>query len=115
MEGLDYRERRGFLWHRVRPRLSRFLYKFRALAPIDTASVDRIRDILVHSQLWLSSAVDFNDPFDMSAKLIAEGDLKQKQERFEQLLKRQQLKWKDRKRKLPHLVAKPSAELAAAA
>ena len=51
----------------------------------------------------------------MSAKLIAEGNLKQKQERFEQLLKRQQLKWKDRKRKLPHLVAKTSAELAAAA
>jgi hypothetical protein len=50
----------------------------------------------------------------MSAKLIAEGNLKQKQERFEQLLKRQQLKWKDRKQKLPHLVAKPSAELAAA-
>ncbi len=66
---LPYRERRQILWHRQKPRLARFYYKFRALVPNDNKSVDHMRDIIVRSKFWLSSPLDFNDPFDMSANL----------------------------------------------
>ncbi len=110
---LPYRKRREFLWHEERPRLSRFLYKFRALVPKDNTSVDHMRDILVRSKFWLSSPLDFNDPFDMSAKVVAEGTVSEKKARFKKLLKGKSLRWKDRERELPRLVVKPNAEIQA--
>src|SRR5687767_11518551 len=71
---LGYRKRRKFLWERVKPKLPRFLYKFRSLLPSDETSVDRLRDILVRSRLWFSSPADFNDPFDTAVKAIVDGD-----------------------------------------
>ncbi len=112
---LGYRERREFLWNHVRPRLSRFLYKFRALEASNEVSVDRMRDILVRSQLWLSSPIDFNDPFDMCAKFVAEGTIKEKRLRLRELLKLIGVRWAERERQLPQLVAKPNPELAATA
>ncbi len=111
LEAMGYRERGEFLWHL--PRLLRFLYKYRTLAPANEQSVDHLRDILVRSRFWLSSPEDFNDPFDMAAKYIAKGTQKETQARIRKLLKRQpNMKWKERFRETPKLVAKPGTELA---
>ena len=114
-QGVDYWRRRQLLWHRVRPRLDRFLYKFRALVPADSTSVDRIRDVIVRSRLWLSSATDFNDPFDMAAKIVVDGTAQQKRTRFNELLKRQGKTLKERLKALPTLVARTNDNLAALA
>ena len=112
VQDLDYRKRREFLWRKVRPRLYRFLYKFRSIAPSDKKNVDHMRDIIVRSRLWLSSPVDFNDPFDMSAQLIADAPVAVKRERIKRALKQQGMKWNDIAKKLPLLTAKPNSHFA---
>jgi len=109
---LDYEGRRRFLWHRTFPRPSRFLYKFRSLFPANETSVDRLRDVLVRSRLWLSSPFDFNDPFDMSAKFIVDGTVTERRRRFEGLLKAQGLKRKQIVNELTRLMMKPESEIA---
>jgi hypothetical protein len=111
MSRIDYRERRFLLW-RQNPRYPRFLYKFRTLVPSKRDSVDRIRDILVRSRFWLSSPSDFNDPFDMSAKIIVQGTPKEKRTRIEKLLMDQGLSWSERKRQRPQLMARSDDEIA---
>ena len=113
--GLSYRSRREFLWHQMRPRLSRFLYKFRALEPSNGKSVDRIRDILVRSRLWFSSPVNLNDPFEMSVKVTVKGTIEEKQQRFREVLKQEGMKWKEQTRQMPCLVSMTSAEIGALA
>jgi hypothetical protein len=103
-----YRKRRKLLRQCI-PELPRFLYKFRSIAPTDETSIDRIRDVLVRSRLWLSSAIDFNDPFDMAAKFVAEGTAKQRREYLKELLKKHEPKLKERERKLQRLVAQGKA------
>lgn len=44
-----------------------FLYKYFGFDHTSQTSIDRLRQIILDSQLWLSSPVDFNDPFDMSS------------------------------------------------
>lgn len=114
MNALSYWELRRFLWHRLCPRLERFLYRFRELNPHDPVSVSRVHQIVVGSQLWLSSPEDFNDPFDMSAEIVAEGTLKEKQERFSEMIKShgRGLSLKERKKLLPAFVSKSNEELA---
>src|SRR5688572_10987223 len=114
LSGLSYRERRRFLWNRTKPRTKRFLYKFRVLDPRDPVSIDRIRDLLVRSRMWLSSPVDFNDPFDMSAKFVVEGTIQEKLQRFKQLQKFvPQMKWSERKRQLHKAVAMNNEQILA--
>ncbi len=115
VERLADRERRQFLWNHVQPRLSRFLYKFRVLEPSDNMSLDRMRDIVVRSRLWLSSPVDFNDPFDMSGKFVAEGTVEEKRSRVEGLLKQIGMSQAERDRRRPGIVARSNAEFAALA
>jgi hypothetical protein len=114
MDALSYWELRRFLWHRVRPKLERFLYRFRELTPNDPVSISRVHQIIVGSQLWLSSPEDFNDPFDMSAEIVVEGNLKEKQKRFSEMIKSHGvgLGWKERKKLLPTFVSKSNEELA---
>src|SRR5205809_3828745 len=71
---LPYWNCRLYLARQIRPdRYPRFRYKFKALA--SDAGEDRakqLRDILIESLLWLSSPRDFNDPFDMTARITFE-------------------------------------------
>jgi hypothetical protein len=93
LEDLSYLERRRrFRLSPLRAELPRFLYKFRRLAPADAKSVDRLRDVLVRSRLWFSSAADFNDPFDMSARFIAKGTPAERTRRLHELLERVKVK-----------------------
>jgi hypothetical protein len=68
---LSYRECRRILRRTID--YPRFLYKYRAFDSSDEQSVSRLRDLLIDSDLWLSSPNDFNDPFDMSAAVVMEG------------------------------------------
>ena len=72
------------------PREGPFLYKYRALNSDDVESVSRVKDILVESKLWLSSASAFNDPFDMSIRMTFDGSPLEKRNRMARLVKRQE-------------------------
>ena len=67
LRDLSYKERRGFLARETYPR---YLYKFKAIPGSDPSHLE---DILIHSRLYLGSPRRFNDPFDMSANIIARG------------------------------------------
>lgn len=112
LENSSYRQRRQFLRDRINPRYSRFLYKYRALDAESELSVARLRDILVDSKLWLSSPVDFNDPFDMTAHIVAEGAIQKKIGKMKALLKKHRpaLKWKAFQVELKKLISWPNAE-----
>ena len=105
IESLGYRERRQFLWHRVRPRLARFLYKYRSFEPADMTSVERVRDILVQSRLRLSSPAEFNDPFDMSGRAEIEGSTIEKRAMFEKALKERGVKRNERKKRVAQMMS----------
>jgi hypothetical protein len=109
LKQLSYFQRRVALWDGRKPKLHRFLYKFRAFDAANSESVDRMRDVIVRSRLWLSSAQDFNDPFDGQGKVIAKGSISQKRERLDALLKKQGLTWNRRKKQLTKLAARPDA------
>lgn len=99
VQQLPYFRRRVEIARRITPSLSRFVYKYRAVDEADLKSVDRLRDILVRSRLWLSSPVDFNDPFDMAGKIVASASVKERQERINEILKKHRVPFKERERK----------------
>jgi hypothetical protein len=100
LETLPYSELRA----RMRPR---FLYKFRTLDSSDSTSVDRIRDVIVRSRFWLSSPLDFNDPFDTWAKVVFDGSIQEKRRRLDQVLKQHSLTWNNRQKQLRRTLSKP--------
>jgi hypothetical protein len=62
-------DRRQFLHKQSLPD---FLYKFRK---VDLEKPGRLEDIIIRSNLFLSSPTSFNDPFDMKPLATAEGDV----------------------------------------
>ena len=70
---MPYRERRRAMQRLFQGEYPRFLYRYTRFAPDDSQSVERLRNIIVDSQLWLASPLDFNDPFDMTAAIVFEG------------------------------------------
>lgn len=120
-------ERRRFLRDKGYPH---FIYKYRGLKSADGCgveqcawklraiserSVDQLRDYLVRSELWLSAPIDFNDPFDVSAELVADGSLAERREKFTKGIKTRfpNLTWKERERRIAEWMAKPPEELKA--
>lgn len=102
----------------------RFLYKFRSIRAAERCgaesckvdpqvatppSVDRCRDMVVRSELWLSCAADFNDPFDVSAHIVARGDVETRRRRIADLVKKHDpsLTWKQREKKIAELMQRP--------
>lgn len=82
IHSLPYFERRVKISRNIEPPPSRFLYKYKSVDETNPTTTDRLRDILVRSRLWLSSPIDFNDPFDMSAKIIAGATPDERLERY---------------------------------
>ena len=63
------------------PRYPRFQYKYRA--PLSKPEhADHLRDLAVVGRFWLSSPRDFNDPFDMTARLSMESTASERRARF---------------------------------
>lgn len=114
LQKMEYRKRRYFIRHKV-GWVSRFLYKFRSLDPGNSDSVAQMRDLIVRSRLWLASALDFNDPFDMSAHTIIDGTAKERRNRLDQILKMQGMPWHDRQKILVTALSKPEIEIQAVA
>ena len=75
---MPYFARRLGIRKHLKPPPARFLYKFRA-SPSDPSPaardqyVSRMRQIMVDSELWLSSPSDFNDPFDTMGRFEIKG------------------------------------------
>jgi hypothetical protein len=107
---LGYRSRRNYIACHKYWDLPRFIYKFRTLDPASAISIDRLRDLVVRSKLWLSSPLDFNDPFDMQAQTIVDGTAKEQRDRLEQILERQGMGWGKRQRTITDILRKPEAE-----
>lgn len=105
LERLGYRERKEFLRDRVRPRFDCFLYKFRSLVPSDLKSVERMRDILVGCRLRLSSPTEFNDPFDMSGRIMVQGNPSEIRKRLDEIMKTQGLRYSDRKKRITDMMS----------
>lgn len=103
---MSHFQRRCFLRRQYGHRW-RYLFKYRKVSENDNSSIEKIKNILLQSELWLSSPADFNDPFDTSAKIIFEGTGAQKRERFDLLIKRMEPKisWKKRKEYINSIMA----------
>src|ERR687898_1620177 len=84
LEALNYREAQQYLVEESWPR---FLYKFRPLQ--SEKDLDRLRQITVDSNLWLSSPESFNDPFDMKARFIATAPPDKRRKRYTAIMKKQ--------------------------
>lgn len=95
----SYQERRKFLRRITKPAYPRYLYRYRPGYVGGGEWSARLRDILVESRLWLSAPADFNDPFDMTGRVVLTSSGKDIRARVEKLIKeqRQNLKWKERK------------------
>lgn len=70
---LPYRQRRRGMHILFGGQYPRFLYRLQRFAPGEPEMVERLREVVVYAELWLSSPVDFNDPFDMTAAIVFEG------------------------------------------
>jgi hypothetical protein len=104
LQSLGYRERRRVLWHKHKPRLRRFLYKFRAFDALDATSVERMRDIVLQCRLRLSPPGELNDPFDSSVKIVIDGTPAAISERLRPLLEARGFKWEERLRETRRLL-----------
>lgn len=95
----SYWERRKFLRRITKPAYPRYLYRYRPGYPESNEWSTRLRDVLVESRLWLSAPVDFNDPFDMTGRVVLSASGRDVRARVEKLIKEQRpnLRWKDRK------------------
>lgn len=82
-----------------------------SIDPEKEKSADRVRDVLVKSRLWLSSPIDFNDPFDMSANMTVSDDPRERRERVKTLLKEMGLRYSEREKRVKKFNRKPVDEL----
>jgi hypothetical protein len=75
--------------------------------------MDKLRDMLVRSDFWLSSAVDFNDPFDVSSAVLIDGDVQERRRRFTELVNENEpsLTWKQKKERVAKLMQQPHYDL----
>ena len=98
LDTLDYFQTRKFLKLHA-AKYPRFLYKFRRLQTAD--DMNHLREIIVRSELWLSSPDNFNDPFDMCVKFVFDATGEEKRQRFRDFLK-------ERGKKVPRNRATPA-------
>ncbi|HMF49277.1 MAG TPA: hypothetical protein VK603_11580 [Candidatus Saccharimonadales bacterium] len=87
----------------------RFLYKYRAVDVSNKPSVLQLRDLIVLSKFWLSSVSDFNDPFDGSGNMIAEGTAGDKRTRIGKFFDLQGLSWSKKQKAIAKLATKPNS------
>jgi hypothetical protein len=110
-EGMSYIERRRHIWHSVRPREPHFRYKYLVLVPENERSIAKVRDLIVESRMYLSDPTRFNDPFDMKARVVFDGTLEQRRQKFRALIANKSGgRRKERKRLLNEFMSRPTEE-----
>lgn len=87
LKKLSYFDRRVFLKKRVVSNYPRFFYRYVSLDSTNISSMNKLRDVIFHSSLWLSSRNGFNDPFDIKAKVIIDGKPENLRNKIKGLLK----------------------------
>src|SRR5882762_9791202 len=114
IEALSYRHRRLYLT-KHQPSYPRFIYKYKAQPKGDTPSVQHLRDLLLDGRFWLSSPRDFNDPFDMTGRVILGVTGKKLRDRVHKLVKthRSGVGWKQRERMEQQLLSRSPEEMEA--
>jgi DNA-binding phage protein len=110
IHSLPYDKRRLQIARTAHPQQTRFLYKYKTFDPDDDRSIERLHDIIVQSRLWLSSPVDFNDPFDMTAHVVATSTKLARRKRMMSLAKERGIGRQERKFLLRDLRKKPVGE-----
>lgn len=108
---LPYFERRLAIAKKIAPPPQRFLYKYKPIDTSDKTSIEYIRDILVKSKLWLSSPLDFNDPFDMAAKITIDGSGVEIKKRLSAIMKTKGTGWSKRNKIAENLTSGPRKNL----
>lgn len=96
---LSYLKRRVFLKRTVKNPYPSFLYRFISLDLNDDKSIEKLRDVIINSRLWLSSREGLNDPFDTQAKVVIEGNPNQLRKKLNESYKRLEPEIKGVKRK----------------
>ena len=106
MAGANYVNRRRMAW-RMRPKLSRFLYRYHGFR--GEFSLQSLRDAIVHSQLRLSPPSSFNDPFDMSGRFVLHGTVAERKAKFKDMSSQFHKKpsWKEYDRALHQFLHTP--------
>src|SRR6267143_4564656 len=115
LEGMSYWDRRLFIKRRMPGQYPRFLYKYGWLNSEDNNSVDRMRDLVVRSHLWLSDHERFNDPFELTANIVLAGTKRQREQSFKSLIASQSdAPRKERRELLRKFMTRPLADWDAA-
>jgi len=121
LDKADYRARRILIRQYIRPAQSRFVYRYRSVLAdpkeptgIDGHSATTLRQIFLDNVLWLSSANDFNDPFDMVGKATAKATLTQRKDKFTRLvnIRAASESWKKRQKMIATLLSTSEEQLA---
>lgn len=110
LERLPYFQRRLEIAERLTGTPPRFLYKYKALDPQIPESIAHVKDIIIHSRLWLSSPKAFNDPFDMKGRLDITGDAAAQRRRYRSLAKEHGSSWKRARSFAAQMMRRPEAE-----
>ena len=90
------------------------MYKYKAIDPSIPKTIGHIRDLIVDSNLYLSSPSDFNDPFDMTAKILHEGSMEDRLQRYQQMITdhAKDKNWKERRRMRTQFMTRSQADMA---
>jgi Protein of unknown function (DUF2971) len=93
-----YKERRQIFWKQLHS-YPRFLCKYLGNDLSSEVGVDRLKDIVLHSRIWLSSRLNFNDPFDTNARYSVLNDEPALRKHFDRMIQEREpnLLWKKRK------------------
>jgi Protein of unknown function (DUF2971) len=104
---LAYLDRRRAIRARRIP-IPRHLFRYVSVVPEDKKSLDRLRDVLVRSRIWLSSPNAFNDPFDSRYFTQIPNDVSSVRAQFEKITleKEPGLNYKQRKKRLEEMSVK---------
>lgn len=91
LKNFPYRLRRSYFKRRFSEpnqhpkKYPSYLYKYASFIPSDKNSILYAKTIIVDSNLWLSSPLDFNDPFDCRTHFLTEKISVVQKERFNKL------------------------------
>lgn len=103
---------RNVAWAETTRRGHRFIYRYSSLLPEDETSIDRLKDVVLRSRLWLSSPEDFNDPFDSKAQAVYEPDTRKRRAKIEQLVRTHapHLSWSEKREKINQMMARTPSQ-----
>lgn len=107
-----YKQRRSYCWDNFQPRFERFTYRYSSFNSEDNISIERAKDVLLRSSMWLSAPQDFNDPFDCHAQTINEESATKRRAKVDLLIRKFEpnLNGLKRRHRVDQLMTRPPSE-----